>query len=141
MGICGSKNDDHPPVQQQQVMERPREPQTNARSASSNIPPELRELYNQVCPTHEDHMLFEGEVTPLLQIKNPNNLNHRYTYMYKVDETKFVGKDIKKTHAYASRIPLDQLKKKRNEFWGILDLPRHENRGSEVDVGGTQVRV
>lgn len=119
MGVCGSKPD--VPAQQPRREQQTHQPRPQPIAAPpSNIPPSLRALYEQVCPTHDDHKLFEIEVTPLLQIKNPNNLNNRYTYMYKVDESNFVGKDIKKTHAYISRIPLTEIKKRREEFWGRL---------------------
>ena len=119
MGVCGSKNDVPAPQPRQENVVQQARVQGPAQP-SSNIPPALRQLYDQVCPTHADHMLFESEVAPLLQIKNPNNLNNRYTYMYKVDETKFVGKDIRRTNAYISRIPLEEIKKRREEFWGNL---------------------
>lgn len=55
-------------------------------------------------------------------MRDPNNVNFKYTYLYKVDDTKFIGSDIKKTYQYASRLPLDALHKKRAEFWGKFDL-------------------
>lgn len=139
MGVCGSKNDDQPPVQRQRAQDNMRNVQPAPQQSNSSVPAELREVYGQVCPTHGDHMLFESEVTPLLQIKNANNLNNRYTYMYKVDESKMVGKDIKKTNAYASRIPLEELKKKRKEFWGRTLLYRYENRGHPLYLASIAV--
>ena len=97
-------------------------------------------LYEQVCPTHPDHGLLEQDVLPLLRIENENNLNKRYTYLYKVDPNRKTGKDIKVTYGYDSRVPLEELKKKRQEFWGRRDvIERDKNRGSQEHMGSTEV--
>ena len=116
MGVCDSKNDVPDPQPSQENVVQPAEVQELAQPSSEN-PSALHQLYEAVCPTDADHMELESAFDVLLQIKHPNNLNNRYTYMYKVDETKFVGKDLRRTNAYISRIPLEMIKKRREEFW------------------------
>lgn len=129
MGVCGSKNDGSNPsntTTQPPAAQHPPRQRTYAQggassgvsSAISALPENIRQLYNQVCPTHPDHQLVERDVVPLLTMRDPNNVNYKYTYLYKVDDTKHIGNDIKKTYQYASRVPLEALKKKREEFWG-----------------------
>lgn len=50
---------------------------------------------------------------PYLQSKNDPNFNFP-----EVKENKFVGKGLKKMKGYISNIPLEELKKKREAFWG-----------------------
>jgi hypothetical protein len=71
-----------------------------------------------ICPTDPEHMGIENQFASLLNIKNPNNLNHKYSHLYKVDEIVMVGVGIKRTNAYISKVTIEELKKKRLEFWG-----------------------
>lgn len=84
----------------------------------ASLPEHLQKVYLQVCPTHPEHILVERDVVNLQTMRDPNNVNFKYTYLYKVDDTKFIGSDIKKTYQYASRVPIEALHKKRAEFWG-----------------------
>jgi len=127
MGICGSTNQ-QPPVARQEVSRQPPQNHSSERRANqlggyryAEVPHVNQKdlpLYEQVCPNHPDHGLLEQDVLPLLRVDNDLNLNKRYTYLYKVDPNKKVGKDIKMTYGYDSRVSLEELKKKRQEFWG-----------------------
>ena len=113
MGICGSSAPSN-----QGTLHHPMPPRQQNTSPQSRLSSEERQLLEQICPSHPDHGLLEQELLPLLSVKNPNNLNNRYTYLYKVDEKQTVGKGIKLTNGYASRVPMPVLQKKRQEFWG-----------------------
>ncbi len=115
MGICGSSA----PSNQSNVRP-PQPPRQQNYNQPSRLSSEERQLLEQICPSHPDHGLLEQELLPLLSVKNPNNLNNRYTYLYKVDEKEIVGKGIKATHGYASRVLMPVLQKKRQEFWGKI---------------------
>jgi len=52
-----------------------------------------------------------------LSLDDPHNVNHKYSYLYKPIKEQFVNKGIKKTHAYISCVTVEEIKKKRLEFW------------------------
>lgn len=71
-----------------------------------------------ICPNDPEHVSIENQYSTLLNIKNPNNLNHKYSHLYKVDENTMVGTGIKRTYSYISKVSIEDLRKKRLEFWG-----------------------
>lgn len=75
-------------------------------------------------------------------MNDPNNVNFKYTYLYKVDDAHTIGSGIKKTYQYASRVPIEALKKKREEFWGKT-LYDHRDMCTRIerDLESTQVRL
>lgn len=75
-----------------------------------------------ICPETMQHLNIERQFANLMDVKDSNNLNQRYLYMYKVDEKVKIGQGIRKTHGYISRVPLEVIKKKRAEFWGRFRL-------------------
>lgn len=94
-----------------------------------------------ICPRDPDHLAIENQFASLLNIKNPNNLNHKYSHLYKVDENTFVGTGIKRTHAYISKVSMEEIKKKRLEFWGRTNSPRYPNRRDSSDLECSAFRL
>jgi len=70
-----------------------------------------------ISPAGENHAQIELEFASLLNLENPHNINHKYIYLYKPVHDAWVGKSIKKTHAYVSFCSLVEIRKKREEFW------------------------
>ncbi|CAK83321.1 unnamed protein product (macronuclear) [Paramecium tetraurelia] len=59
----------------------------------------------------------EEQITQLLDINNPGNVNHRYAYNFTLIPNKSVGTGIKQTNQYStslSRIEWDMM---QNQFW------------------------
>lgn len=77
-----------------------------------------KNVLEPICPTHPDHLSIEAQFAQLLNVKHPNNLNHKYSHMYKVDPDSVCGEGIKRTCGYISKVPIEEIKKKRLEFWG-----------------------
>ena len=77
-----------------------------------------KSVLDPVCPTDPDHMSIEKQFGPLIDPKHPNNLNHKYSHLYKVDLNMVIGEGIKRTCGYVSRVPIEEIRKKRLEFWG-----------------------
>lgn len=88
------------------------------RELAALLTPETLPLLEKVCPNNPDYAMVENELLPILQIDNVQNLNHRYSHLYKVDGQKFIGNHIKKTYAYSSRVPIEEIRRVRQEFWG-----------------------
>ena len=70
-----------------------------------------------IAPQGDYHQQIEQEFGAYLQLDNPHNINTRYTYLYEPQKEIFVGKGIKKTHAYTCKIDKASLDIKRKEFW------------------------
>ena len=70
-----------------------------------------------ISPQGDSHAQIEHEFSVYLNLDNPYNVNHKYTYLYKPIKESFQGKGIKKTHAYKSLVSLEEIKSKRKEFW------------------------
>ena len=94
-----------------------------------------------ICPNDPEHVSIENQFAQLLNVKNPNNLNHKYTHLYKVDENSMVGTGIKRTHAYISKVPIEEIRKKRLEFWGSQILTRYPHRGRGPDLECFAIRL
>ena len=71
-----------------------------------------------ISPQGDNHAQIEIEFASLLNLENPHNINHKYIYLYKAVPDAWVGRTIKKTHAYVSFVSLQEIRKKREEFWG-----------------------
>jgi hypothetical protein len=71
-----------------------------------------------ISPQGDNHAQIEIEFASLLNLDNPHNINHKYNYLYKAVPDAWVGRTIKKTHAYVSFVSLQEIRKKREEFWG-----------------------
>ena len=56
-------------------------------------------------------------LTGYLSLDNINNVNHKYSYLYEPSKEIFVGKGVKKTHGYVSKVEKSALEIKRKEFW------------------------
>src|SRR3990167_1557551 len=112
MGICGSATSSnsnpsprpHPAVAQNPHNNRHSNGGGQRLGGSSNaarlsghrdlaalLTPETLPLLEKVCPNNPDYQMVENELMPILQIENVQNLNHRYSHLYKVDAQKFVG--------------------------------------------------
>jgi len=68
-------------------------------------------------PTNEYDSAINAELAPFLALESPYNINHKYAHFFKVIRAEFVGSGIKKTHGYKSKLPLEEVYKKRVEFW------------------------
>ena len=114
MGICGSSETN---VNRSPERERPIDTRNQNHNPPQNIPSPDQSLLDQICPNTSEHGLWENDLAPLLLINHPENLNLRYSYLYTMIDNKYVGANIKRTYQYASRVPMEELIKKRNEFW------------------------
>lgn len=76
-----------------------------------------KDMFSQVCPSDPDHLSIERQYEEQFKPTHPSNLNKKYDYLYKVDESQTVGKNIKKTAGYFSKVPVEIIHKKRKEFW------------------------
>ena len=74
-------------------------------------------IFDPICPTDEFHRKIEEDYRYLLEPSHHLNVNYRYDYLYKVDTTQHVGKGIKKTYGYISKVPIEEIKRRRVEFW------------------------
>ena len=79
-----------------------------------------KQAIEAICPIDPDHVAVENQYRDLLRIENPNNLNHKYSFMYKVEKEQMIGTGIKRTYGYKSKVPIEEIRKKRQEFWGRL---------------------
>jgi len=70
-----------------------------------------------ISPQGDNHQQIETEFAIYLNLDNPHNVNHKYSYLYKPLKESFIGKGIKRTHAYVATVPLEEIRKKRDEFW------------------------
>jgi len=70
-----------------------------------------------VSPQGDNHLQIENEFKIYLSLDNPHNVNHKYSYLYKPDKEQFTNRGIKRTHAYTSCVTIEEIKKKRLEFW------------------------
>ena len=75
-----------------------------------------------VSPQGDNHVQIENEFSIYLSLDNCHNVNHKYSYLYKPIKEQFTNKGIKRTHAYISCVPIEEIKKKRLEFWGKIAL-------------------
>ena len=74
---------------------------------------------NQVMqPQNNIELAINSEFTPFLRIDHPFNVNHKYSAFYTYLKNEFSGSGIKKTHAYRTKLTMEEVKKKRDEFWG-----------------------
>ena len=81
----------------------------------------------EICPNEPNHQDLEKMYFSHLSVKHANNLNNKYSYLYRVDETIKVGKNIRETAGYFSKVPLEEIRKKRKEFWGIFTSCRNKD--------------
>jgi hypothetical protein len=94
-----------------------------------------------ISPQGDNHAQIEIEFASLLNLENPHNINHKYIYLYKAVPDAWVGRTIKKTHAYVSFVSLQEIRKKREEFWGKFLIrggegALNENFSNEVFFNG-----
>ena len=57
-----------------------------------------------IAPQGEYHQQIEQEFAEFLSLDNVNNVNHKYSYLYTPNKENFVGKGVKKTHAYTAKV-------------------------------------
>lgn len=79
-----------------------------------------REVTNHVqvvAPQNSEHAAIEAQYGAILNPDHDKNLNKQYKYLYNVLKNETVGQGIKKTPGYESKVPLDKILAKRQEFW------------------------
>lgn len=127
MGICCAASGPNSIPRGREVPPPRRQENYSPRPVSDpSIPSHLRPSFELVCPNDPDHAILEQDLRPLLAIDHDNNLNQRYKHLYQVDQKNKVGANIKKTFAYKSRVPLEEIKKIRNQFWGSFPFKRRD---------------
>jgi hypothetical protein len=72
---------------------------------------------NALDATGDYYSAINSELAPYLAIESPYNINHKYNHFFKIIRNEFVGTGLKKTFAYSSNIPMEELQIKRNEYW------------------------
>lgn len=103
---------------------------------------ESQSMFDAICPNDEDHLSIEQDYQDYLKPSHPQNLNNKYQHLYKVDTSLQTGQGIKKTYGYISKVSIEEIKKKRIEFWGEADCSsRNENRRHQTDLECAQVRL
>jgi hypothetical protein len=68
-------------------------------------------------PSSDYYSAINSELAPYLAIESPYNINHKYNHFFKIIRDQYVGDGLKKTLAYSSKITLEELNVKRNEYW------------------------
>jgi len=68
-------------------------------------------------PVNQVQTAINQELTPFLSLDNPYNVNHKYGLFFDIIRDKSSGTGIKHTLAYRSKIPINEIEKKRIEFW------------------------
>lgn len=70
-----------------------------------------------ITPTSEYHAAINAELAPFLSLESPYNINHKYNHFFILSKSEEVGTGIRKTNAYKSKLPLEEVQAKRVEFW------------------------
>lgn len=70
--------------------------------------------------TTTTHFQYNNILSPLIDFDSKQNLNNRYSYMYKLLENSYSGYDIFQTNSYISFISETKLQEEIDLFWGSL---------------------
>jgi hypothetical protein len=77
-------------------------------------------------PTTNQQNAIQHELTPYLQIEHPHNINHKYTLFFTINRHETTGSGLRVTCKYTSKISMEEVLNKRDEYWDTRTEGRRE---------------